>query len=301
MRILISGSSGLIGSALRRHLTAHAHDVVRLVRSEPAPGEVRWDPAKGDLDPAAFDGVDAVVNLSGAGVGDRRWTAERKAEIVDSRVNPTRLLAETMADLPQRPAVFLSSSAIGFYGDRGDAVLTESSGPGPANDFLVRVTTEWEAAAEPAVGAGIRTVHLRTGIVLDEGAGALGRMLLPFKLGIGGRLGDGEQWWSWISLDDEIRALTHLLTSPLDGPVNLTAPQPATNAEVTKALGAALGRPTLLPVPGFALDLLLGKELAQALAFTSARVLPERLLADGFEFRHQDLGAGIAAALGEAA
>lgn len=301
MRILISGSSGLIGSALRRHLTAHAHDVVRLVRSEPAPGEVRWDPATGDLDPAAFDGVDAVVNLSGAGVGDRRWTAERKAEIVDSRVNPTRLLAETMADLPQRPEVFLSSSAIGFYGDRGDAVLTESSGPGPADDFLVRVTTEWEAAAEPAVGAGIRTVHLRTGIVLDEEAGALGRMLLPFKLGIGGRLGDGEQWWSWISLEDEIRAITHLLTSPLDGPVNLTAPRPATNAEVTKALGAALGRPTLLPVPGFALDLLLGKELAQALAFTSARVLPERLLADGFEFRHQDLGAGIAAALGEAA
>ncbi len=301
MRILISGSSGLIGSALRRHLTAHAHDVVRLVRSEPAPGEVRWDPATGDLDPAAFDGVDAVINLSGAGVGDRRWTAERKAEIVDSRVNPTRLLAETMADLPQRPEVFLSSSAIGFYGDRGDAVLTESSGPGPADDFLVRVTTEWEAAAEPAVGAGIRTVHLRTGIVLDEEAGALGRMLLPFKLGIGGRLGDGEQWWSWISLEDEIRAITHLLTSPLDGPVNLTAPRPATNAEVTKALGAALGRPTLLPVPGFALDLLLGKELAQALAFTSARVLPERLLADGFEFRHQDLGAGIAAALGEAA
>ena len=301
MRILISGSSGLIGSALRRHLTAHAHDVVRLVRSEPAPGEVRWDPATGDLDPAAFDGVDAVVNLSGAGVGDRRWTAERKAEIVDSRGNPTRLLAETMADLPQRPEVFLSSSAIGFYGDRGDAVLTESSGPGPADDFLVRVTTEWEAAAEPAVGAGIRTVHLRTGIVLDEEAGALGRMLLPFKLGIGGRLGDGEQWWSWISLEDEIRAITHLLTSPLDGPVNLTAPRPATNAEVTKALGAALGRPTLLPVPGFALDLLLGKEVAQALAFTSARVLPERLLADGFEFRHQDLGAGIAAALGEAA
>jgi uncharacterized protein (TIGR01777 family) len=262
---------------------------------------VRWDPATGDLDPAAFDGVDAVINLSGAGVGDRRWTAERKAEIVDSRVNPTRLLAETMADLPQRPEVFLSSSAIGFYGDRGDAVLTESSGPGPADDFLVRVTTEWEAAAEPAVGAGIRTVHLRTGIVLDEDAGALGRMLLPFKLGIGGRLGDGEQWWSWISLEDEIRAITHLLTSPLDGPVNLTAPRPATNAEVTKALGAALGRPTLLPVPGFALDLLLGKELAQALAFTSARVLPERLLADGFEFRHQDLGAGIAAALGEAA
>lgn len=301
MRILISGSSGLIGSALRRHLSGFGHDVVRLVRSNPAPGEVRWDPAAGELAPEALQGIDAVVNLSGAGVGDRRWTALRKAEILDSRVDSTRLLAETMAGMQDPPTVFLSSSAIGYYGDRGDAVLTESSGPGPSDDFLVQVTLAWEAAARPALDAGIRTVNLRTGIVLDAGAGALGKMLLPFKLGIGGRLGDGEQWWSWISLEDEVRAITHLLTSSMDGPVNLTAPQPATNAEVTQALGAALGRPTLLPVPALALELLLGKELAKAVAFTSARVLPERLLADGFEFRHPNLQSGIAGALEDAA
>jgi uncharacterized protein (TIGR01777 family) len=301
MRVLISGSSGLIGSALHHHLTTDGHDVVRLVRSEPAPGEVQWSPEAGELDPSVFDGVDAVVNLSGAGVGDKRWTPARKAEIMESRVDSTRLLAETMAGLAHPPAVFLSSSAIGYYGDRGDEVLTEASKPGPSDDFLVQVTMAWEAAAQPAADAGIRTVNLRTGIVLDASAGALGKMLFPFKLGIGGKLGDGSQWWSWISLEDEVRAVTHLLDSPLAGPVNLTAPKPATNAEVTKVIGSTLGRPTLLPVPGFALDLLLGKELAHALAFTSARVLPERLLADGFVFRHEELTSGVAAALGEAA
>jgi uncharacterized protein len=301
MRILISGSSGLIGSSLRRHLTALGHDVQRLVRSAPAAGEVPWDPAAGALDPAAFDGVDAVVNLSGAGVGDRRWTSERKAEILHSRVDSTRLLAETMAGRAHPPAVFVSSSAIGYYGDRGDEVLTEASGPGPADDFLVRVATAWEAAARPAADAGIRTVTARTGIVLDASSGALGRMLLPFKLGVGGRLGSGRQWWSWISLDDEVRAITHLLTSQLAGPVNLTAPAPATNAEVTEALGSALRRPTLLPVPGFALDVLLGKELAQAVAFTSARVHPERLTGDGFAFLHPDVEAGVDVALAVAA
>lgn len=301
MRILISGSSGPIGSSLRRHLTDLGHDVVRLVRSGPVTGSSRWDPAAGELDPAAFDGVDAVVNLSGAGVGERRWTPERKAEIMDSRVKSTALLAETMAGLATPPRVFVSGSAIGYYGHRGDELLTESSGPGAGDDFLVQVTTAWEAAAEPAAAAGIRTAVIRTGVVLDAGSGALGKMLLPFKLGIGGRLGPGGQWWSWISLDDEVRAITHLLTSPLSGPVNLTAPEPATNAEVTEALGSALRRPTALPVPGFALDLLLGRELAQALAFTSARVVPEALLADGFEFRHPELAAGIAAALRDAA
>jgi len=297
MRILISGGSGLIGTALRRHLTEAGHQVVQLVRSTPAPGQMGWDPAAGRLDDAVFSGIDAVVNLSGAGVGDRRWTPQRKSEILSSRVGATRLLAETMAGLDRPPAVFVSGSAVGFYGDRGDAVLTEADGPGPGDDFLVQVTTAWEEAAQPAMGGGVRTVLARTGIVLDATSGALGKMMLPFKLGIGGRLGGGGQWWSWISLSDEVRALTHLLASTLAGPVNLTAPNPVTNAEFTAAMGKAIHRPAVLPVPRVALDAVLGRELATALAFTSARVLPRRLLDDGFEFRHPYVAAGIAAAL----
>ncbi len=297
MRILISGSSGLIGTALRSHLADSGHDVVRLVRSNPRQGEHEWDPAAGRLDPAAFAGVRAVINLSGAGIGDRRWSPERRKEIMNSRVESTRLLAQTMAALASPPAVFVSGSAIGFYGDRGDAVLTEASGSGPADDFLVQVATAWEAAAQPAVDAGIRTVLARTGIVLDASSGALGKMMLPFKLGVGGRLGRGDQWWSWISLIDEVRAITHLLTSELAGPVNLTAPEPVTNAVMTKALGAVLRRPTVLPVPGFALELLLGKEEAEALVFTSARVVPQRLLDDGFEFSHPDVASGLTASV----
>ncbi len=286
MRIVISGSSGLIGTALKAHLRSQGHEVVALVRDEPSAGERRWDPPTGALDPADLVGAGAVINLNGAGIGDERWTPQRKQLILESRTQPTTLLAETMAAMEQPPPVFLSASAIGIYGDRGDAELTEDSELGGEGDYLATVTKAWEAAATATVAAGIRTVFLRTGIVLDQDDGALGRMLLPFKLGIGGRLGSGKQWWSWISVEDEVRAITHLLESELSGPVNLTAPHPVTNAEFTDALGNVLHRPTLLPVPKFALRTLLGGELAEALVFTSARVLPERLLADGFSFSH---------------
>ncbi len=297
MRIVIGGAGGLIGSALVPHLERAGHVVVRLVRREPAATEVRWDPAAGRLDPAALRGADAVICLNGTGIGDRRWTAKRKAEILASRVDSTSLLAETMAAMPEPPEVFLAGSAIGIYGDRGDEILTETSAPGAPGDFLVDVTRQWEAAAQPAADAGIRTVFLRTGIVLDSGEGALAKMLLPFKLGVGGKLGSGEQWWSHIALEDEVRAVAHLLGSQLSGPVNLTAPHPVTNREFTKVLGEVLHRPTLMTVPRAALGVALGAELAQALAFTSARVLPSRLLGDGFTFRYPQLRAGLEAAV----
>lgn len=298
MRILIGGSSGLIGSALVEHLGAGGHDVVRLVRrAAHGENELEFSPSDGILDPGVFDGVDAVVNLGGAGIGDKRWSDERKRLILESRTETTSLLAETMAGLTVKPSVFVSSSAIGYYGERGDEVLTEESGPGGADDFLVQVTTAWEAAAQPAADAGIRTVHPRTGIVLDDDEGALGKMLLPYKLGVGGKLGSGKQWWSWISLEDEVRALTHLIDSDLEGPVNLTAPNPVTNAEFTKALGDVLNRPTILPTPRFGLEVLLGKELAEALVFTSARVLPEKLTNSGFVFAHSSVTEALRATL----
>ena len=298
MRVVISGSSGLIGTALRRQLTDEGHDVVRLVRRLPAEGEARWNPEAGTLDAGALDGADAVINLSGAGIGDKRWTEDRRRVVYESRIGTTRLLAQTIASLSVRPTVFISGSAIGIYGDRDDEVLTEASAPGPADDFLVDLVIDWEAATDPAHEAGVRTVNVRSGIVLDRDEGALGKLMLPAKLGVGGRLGSGRQWWSWISLVDEVRALSHLLGSSLSGAVNVTAPNPATNAELTKALGWALHRPTVLPVPRFALQILLGKERAGALGFTSARVLPERLLADGFTFVHETIGLAMAALVG---
>lgn len=297
MRVVISGASGLIGTALRRRLSGSGHEVVRLVRRPPGQDEHRWDPATGELDPLALTGADAVVNLSGAGIGDKRWTEARKEEIYDSRILTTRLLVERMTALDTPPRVFISASAIGIYGDRGDEKLTEDSAPGPADDFLVHVTADWEDAARPAADAGIRTVLARSGIVLDRDEGALGRMLLPFKLGIGGKLGSGRQWWSWISIVDEVRAIEHLLASDLNGPVNLTAPHPVTNDEFTKALGDVLGRPTFMWVPRFALDVLLGSELAESSAFTSARVIPQKLLDDGFDFEHDVVKDGLEAAL----
>jgi len=297
MRILIGGSSGLIGSALVAYLRSAGHDVVRLVRWAAGDGDLEWSPSDGFLDPASFVGVDAVVNLGGAGIGDKRWSAERKQLILSSRIDATTLLAETMAQLENPPSAFVSSSAIGFYGERGDEELTEVSPAGPADDFLVQVTTAWEAATAPASAAGIRTAIARHGIVLDASGGALGKMLLPYKLGVGGKLGNGRQWWSWISLYDEVRALTHLVTGDLAGPVNLTAPNPVTNTELTKALGSVLNRPTLLPTPRFGLELLLGKELAKALVFTSAKVLPQKLLDSGFVFAHSGVVDGLRAAL----
>lgn len=297
MRVLISGASGLIGTALGDSLSDSGDEVVRLVRRPPkTAGEVFWDPANGDLDVAAVEGFDAVVNLAGAGIGDRRWSDARRDLILDSRVQSTELLAAKLAATKRKPEVFISGSAIGFYGDRIDPV-TEVDGPSDPPDFLSEVTIAWEAATGEAERAGIRTAHIRTGIVLARTGGALGKLLLPFRLGVGGRLGSGETWWSWISIADEVRAIRHIIDTPLSGSVNLTGPNPVTNAELTKVLGRVLRRPTLLPVPRFALEALLGKELAASLLFTSARVLPEKLQQSGFEHVHPTIESALRAVL----
>ena len=297
MRVLITGGSGLIGSALRQSFEADGFSVVTLVRRAPQnENERQWDPATGSLDPSDVEGFDAVVHLAGAGIGDRRWSEERKHEILDSRVAGTRLLADRLAMATEKPEVFISASAIGYYGSRAEPV-TEQDGPAEPADFLSSVCVAWEAAAEAAESAGIRTVFIRTGIVLAKGGGALQKLLLPFRLGVGGRLGSGRDWWSWISIDDQIRAIRHLIDSEVSGPVNLTAPQPATNAELTKALGKVLRRPTLLPVPRIALELILGKELAAALLFTSAQVLPRKLEESGFDFLHRDISTALQSVL----
>ena len=297
MKVAITGSSGLIGSALQGALDGAGHTPIPIVRSAPGHGEIAWDPAAGTIDAEALVGVDAVVNLAGAGIGDERWSDERKRLILESRTSSTRLLASTLADLDGGPSILLSGSAIGYYGDRGDEVLTETSGPG--RGFLSEVCVQWEAAAQPAVDAGIRTAFLRSGIVQSAHGGALAKTLTPFKLGVGGRLGPGTQWWSWISIDDEIRAILHLLASDVRGPVNLTAPNPVTNRDYTKALGRELGRPTILPIPKFGPKLLLGSELADTLLYESQRVLPTVLEHDGFAFRHTTIEDAFAAVLGD--
>lgn len=299
MRILIAGSSGFIGSALRAALGASGHELRRLVRRPAsASDEVSWEPTDGSLDPQALEGVDAVINLAGAGIGDARWTESRKKLLYDSRIGTTTLLSETMAAQSAPPAVFLTASAIGIYGDRQDEILVETSEPGPDTDFLASLTRDWEAAAAPAADAGVRVVALRTGLVLDPQDQLLARLLPIFKLGLGGRLGSGAQWWSWITLEDEIRAIVHLLEQEVAGPVNLTAPNPVTNAEFTEILGEELRRPTRFMVPRIALKTVLGPERGEALGFTSARVLPERLVASGFEFVHPELRGALRAILG---
>ena len=281
-------------------LRADGHEVVRLVRgaaagSAPDAGVVAssWDPgsADGGLDARALSGTDAVVNLAGAGVADRRWTDARKAEIRSSRVDGTRALATGLAGLAQPPAVLLSGSAIGWYGDAGGREVDESAPAGPG--FLAGVVRDWEAAAEPARAAGIRVAHLRTGIVLSGKGGTLGRLLLPFKLGLGMRLGPGSQYMSWISLADEVGAIRFLIGLPdVSGPVNLTAPAPVTNAEFSSALASVLHRPALLRVPAVALRLGLGEVAGELLA--SARVLPRQLLGAGYPFQHADIRAALA-------
>jgi len=289
MDIAITGSSGLIGRALTAALVADGHRVVRVVRRPPEPGEdaLRWEPREGTIDRTGLEGLDAVVHLAGAGIGDRRWNEDYKREILESRTRSTALLASTLAGLERKPAVFLSGSAIGYYGDRGDEVLTETSPPG--HSFLADVVVQWEAEAAPAADAGIRTALLRTGIVLSVDGGALTKLLPLFRLGLGGRMGSGRQWWSWISIADEVGAIRFLLDHDIAGPVNLTAPGPVTNATFTKVLGRVLGRPTVLPVPAFAPKLLRGAELAQELLFASQRVEPTVLEAHGYRFVHPDL------------
>jgi hypothetical protein len=299
VRIVISGSSGLIGTALVARLRADGHTVVRLVRRPTAAGgsEAEWNPAAGTLDPAVIDGADAVINLSGAGIGDKRWSDSYKAELLSSRLLTTGLLARTIAAVDHKPSVFLSGSAIGWYGPCGDEQLDETAPAG--STFLADICVQWEAAANPAAEAGVRTALLRTGIVLTPKGGALKKQLPLFKIGAGGKFAKGNQWQSWISLDDEIGAICHLLTAPVAGPVNLTAPNPVTNLEFTKVLAAVLKRPAVLPIPSFGPKLLLGDELAAALLFTGQRVVPAALQASGYVFQHPTLESALRAMLGK--
>lgn len=296
MRVAITGSSGLIGTALRRSLEGDGHEPIPVVRTAGGPGTIRWDIDRGDIDSAGLEGIDAVVNLAGESIGEKRWSEEQKRKILQSRSQGTSLLVDALAHLSAKPRVLVSGSAVGFYGDRGDEQLTEASGPGTG--FLTDVVTAWEAAAEPAAAAGIRVVKIRTGIVLDREGGALAKMVSMARFGLLGKLGSGRQWMSWIALEDEIRAIRFLLDSEISGPVNLTSPAPVTNAVFTKALGRSLHRPTFLPVPAFGPKLLLGRELAATLLLEGQRVLPDVLLDAGFEFRYDDLESALAAILG---
>lgn len=289
LRILVTGASGLIGTALTASLARDGHTVVRLVRHAPTgPDTVAWDPAAGSLDAAALEGFDGVVHLAGEGIGERKWSPAQKDRILRSRVDGTSLLARTLASLERPPAVLVSASAIGFYGDRGDEMLDESSTSG--SGFLADVCRQWEAAAQPAIDAGIRTVFPRTGIVLSTKGGALQRQLLPFRLGLGGKVGTGRQYQPWITLDDEVAALRHLLTADgLRGPVNLTAPEPVPQAAFAKALARVLHRPAVLPTPLLPLKLVYGGELVRELLLSSARVMPRALLSSGFGFSHTEI------------
>jgi uncharacterized protein len=297
MKLAVAGSRGLIGSALVPALEEAGHTVVRLVRGSTMTGDAGWDPAAGVLDPTLLEGIDAAVNLAGEGVAEKRWTPEQKKRILDSRVSSTDLLARRLAGLDPKPSVFVSASAIGFYGDRGDEELTEQSSGGAG--FLADVVRQWEAATAPAEEAGIRVVHIRTGIVLSAKGGALNKQLPLFRLGVGGRLGSGRQYQSWISIDDEIGAILHALTSrTISGPVNLTAPEPVTNREFTTTLSAQLRRPALIAVPRFALSLALGGQLADEVLLAGQRVLPAVLRSSDYRFRHPGLKAALAAVLG---
>lgn len=286
MNVLISGATGLIGTALIPELEAQGHSVTRLTRSPKGTGDIGWDPSAGRID-GSLEGTDAVVHLAGESIAEGRWTPEKKRRIMESRRRGTRLLAGSIAALPAPPRVMVSASAIGYYGDRGNELLREESAPG--SDFLAGVCREWEAAADPAREAGIRVVHPRIGIVLSTRGGALGRTLPIFKLGLGGRIGSGRQYWSWISLDDVVGALIHALTNEaVSGPVNLTAPNPPTNAGYTRVLGRVLGRPAIFPVPAPAIRIMLG-EIADALLLASQRVECARLKETGYAFRHPEL------------
>jgi hypothetical protein len=280
----LSGASGLIGSALEASLRVDGHRVLRLRRGGITDGdEIGWDPHAGRIDAPALEGVDAVVHLAGESIGEHRWTDEQKARIRDSRVRGTGALAAAIASREEKPRVFVSGSAIGYYGNRGDDVCAEDAPPG--EDFLAQVCRAWEAEAQPAVDAGVRTVFARTGIVLARHGGALARMLLPFRLGIGGKQGKGTQWMSWITLDDEVAALrAALVDERLRGPVNLTAPNPVTNAEFARTLGRVLRRPTVLRTPLAPLKARYGGELVESLLLTSQRVHPAQLEAVGFPF-----------------
>lgn len=298
MHIAVTGSTGLIGRQLVDALRDEGHRVHPVVRpgSANVVGDaIKWDPSAEVIDAERFEGLDAVIHLAGEGIGDKRWTSSQKQRILESRTKSTMLLSETLAGLESPPAVLLSGSAVGYYGDTGDEPTAED---GPAGtDFPASVCVAWEAATAPAEAAGIRVVHLRTGIVLSPKGGALARQLPAFRLGAGGQAGDGTQYMSWIHIRDEVRAIIHLLTADVSGPVNLTSPQPVTNRDYTKALGRALNRPTFrLPMAGP--RVLFGRELADSLLLTSQRVLPEALEASGFTFEFPDVDDAFADLLG---
>ncbi len=298
MHIAISGASGLVGGALVRRFTGQGHTVVRLVRTDQRhePGVIPWQPDEDQLDASRLEGLDAVVHLAGENIASGRWTARRKARIRDSRVNGTTLLCGALARCARPPKVLLSASAVGFYGDRGDEWVTEGTDAG--RGFLADVCAEWESATHSASQRGIRVVNGRIGMVLSAAGGALKKMLTPFRLGVGGRIGSGRQWMSWIELDDLVAAIDFCLEhEALGGPVNLVSPHPVTNLQFTQALGAALHRPTVMPMPAFAARLVFG-ELADALLLSSLRARPARLAESGFEFRHGSLAAALEHQLG---
>jgi uncharacterized protein (TIGR01777 family) len=288
-RVLVSGASGPIGQALLPVLRQQGFEVSRLTRSAPGQGEILWDPAR-PLDPRSVTGYDAVVHLAGESIVGR-WTEAKKRRIQESRVAGTRHLAEAVAKAAQRPSVFVSASAIGYYGDRGDEVLRENSSPG--RDFLSAVCRDWEASAQPAAQAGIRTVPTRFGLILSAVGGALPKMLPPFRIGAGGNMGNGRQWWSWIHINDVVGAILHVIrTHSLAGPVNVVGPKPVTNAEFTQALARALHRPAFFPLPAFVARLAFG-QMADELLLASQKVEPDQLVASGYRFQYADLGPAL--------
>ena len=299
MKILISGSHGLVGKALLASLTQDGYEVAPLVRRQRQVGspEVEWDPKHGVIDVAHLEGFEVVIHLAGESIAEGRWTNEKKRRIRDSRVQGTQILSEALLKLSRPPKAFLCASAIGYYGNRGDEVLDEASKPG--SGFLSIVCRQWEQATSPVAQAGIRTVNLRFGIILSPRGGALAKMLPPFRMGIGGRIGNGKQWMSWIALDDVVGAITHAISDEsLAGPVNIVAPNPVTNADFTKHLGRVLSRPTLFPVPAFGARLAFG-EMADALLLSSQRVMSSRLNQAGYGFVEPELAGALRRVLSE--
>ncbi len=294
LRVAVTGASGLIGTQLCAFLGTGGHRVDRLVRREPAPGEIRWDPARGSLDPAALEGVDAVIHLAGENVG-QRWTADHKAAVMRSRVDGTRTVANALARLDKKPRIFISASAVGYYGHTGDTLVDESAPNG--SGFLAEVCKAWEESADPARAAGIKVVHPRIGVVLSAAGGALAQMRRPFAFGVGGPIGGGQQWFPWIAMDDTVGALHHLLYAGLEGPVNVVAPGIVRQAEFAKALGKVLGRPAVLPLPKLAVRGIFG-EMGQGVLLEGQRVAPRRLSESGYRFLRPDLEAALRFELG---
>ncbi|MCE5315862.1 MAG: TIGR01777 family oxidoreductase [Parachlamydia sp.] len=292
MRVMVTGATGLVGSALVAHLRGAGHSVTKLVRHPHADDERKWDPAEGQINLKDLEGFEGIVNLAGESIASGRWTMSKKKRILESRISSTRILVETFAKMASPPAVLINASAIGYYGDRGEEPLTEESSSG--DGFLADVCRQWEAAAEPASKLGMRVVALRTGIVLAKEGGALAKMIIPFKLGLGGVVASGSQYMSWIAIDDLVRIIAFLLTeSSLKGAFNAVGPAPATNRDFTKTLGEVLHRPTFMPMPALAIKFLLG-EMGQEMLLNSQKVLPERLQKAGYAFAYPDLNQALA-------